>query len=267
MTLNQNTKTIRILLVGLLTGLFLLPVGLLAQNESTESGYYNPYQTKTKNTEKPKEKKYKSLPSSVFMTFHAGAVGDYGPKLFFNYKAPVFGLKIGTMKNTGWFLSLMTNFNFKGAFNALKETPVNIEKSSYSYFEGTLGLTGRYCKPVSFHFGAGYFCSTQNVKLSDGVWGHEKSGVKHGPVMTAGFMFHIRSFVLSLEAMCNYNIASMGKGFVFQTDRIGLGAKAGIGFCIPRKKKQVSSNGNSRDFLDGYGKDLRKQVPLSCVNR
>ena len=245
----------------------LSPILLFAQTDTGNDDYYNPKAEKQKKV-KPEEKKYKQIPSCVFMTFHAGAQGDYGRSPFFVFKTPTFGFKIGTMKNTCWFLGMMTNFNYKGAFNTFTKVE-DVSNNSYAYIEGTLGLTGRYCKPVSFHFGVGYFCQAMNQRNANDIWGHYPENVKHGPMVTAGFMFHIRKFVLSIEVSSIYNIAFISNSQGFEVDRIGLGAKAGLGFCIPRKqsqkqkKKQKAEEGNSRDALEGgIGRDLRDQRPM-----
>jgi hypothetical protein len=259
--MNSKVK-LTILLLSLL-----MPFLLCAQNETENTNYYNPTKEEQKNNDKQVEKKYKNLPSCFFMTFHAGVQGDYGHQQFFVFKTPTFGFKIGTMKNTGWFLGMMTNFNYKGAFNTFKNVE-SLSKTSYTYIEGTLGLTGRYCKPLSFHFGVGYFCQAMNQKNENDIWGHYPENVKHGPMVTAGFMFHIRKFVLSVEVSGNYNIAFISESTGFEYNRVGLGAKAGLGFCLPRKqyhnKKKQKGEGNSgRDVLEGgIGRDLREQRPM-----
>lgn len=262
----NHTKPIGIVLIVLLITMFSVPTSLFSQQEVTEYNYYNPKQKKYKDTSKIKEPQYKSIPPTTFMTFHAGVQGTYTSPHFFNYQVPVFGFKIGTMRNTGWFLGMMTNFNFKGAFNTFQTKPEKIEKEKRTYIEGFVGLTGRYFKPVSFHFGVGYFYNTLNQKTEQDSWGHTAENVKHGPVLTAGFMFHIHNVALSLEVSSNYNIANLGKNYRFQAERVGLGAKIGIGFCIPRKKKQKKEEYNlNRDFQDNFIKDLRKPVPLSMT--
>lgn len=257
---NRGRKQLWIMIL-LLQVLF--PVMLLAQTAETEAQYINPAETKQKVTIPKEEKKYKKLPYSTFMTVNVGVQGDYVSQRFFNFRTPTFGLKVGTMKNTGWFIGLMSNFNFRGMFNSFKNVEP-VEKNSYSYVEGTLGLTGRYCKPVSFHFGLGFYYSVMNHALvRNGVWGHRDDDMKYGPVVTAGFMFHIRNFVLSVEASGNYNIFKINETNSFQADRVGLGAKAGVGFCIPNKKrKQIETGYKENRNGVGVNKDLRKQLPL-----
>lgn len=249
-----------------LAALLAFPSVSFAQTNGDEYTYYNPKQKKQKDTVEHKEPKYKKLPPSVFLTFHGGVQGTYDSKHFFNYQMPIFGFKVGTMKNTGWFLGMMTNFNFKGTLNTFQSKPVQISQQKQTYLEGCVGLTGRYCKPVSFHFGFGYFYNTLNLKDENYNWGHMADQVKHGPLVTAGFMFHIHGFALSLEVSGNYNIAHIEKPHHIQADRFGLGAKVGIGFCIPRKKKQKKDDSDkSRDFEDSFSRDLKKQVPLSMA--
>ncbi len=243
--------------------LWVFPVWLFAQNDNTESQYYNPTKTEQKNKTSVEEKKYKKLPYSTFMTVHFGVQGDYVSQSFFDFRTPTFGLKVGTMKNTGWFIGFMSNFNFKGILKTFDQQE-HVEKNSYTYVEGILGLTGRYFKPVSFHFGFGFYYSMLNHKrVSDGVWGHWDENMKYGPVLTAGFMFHIRNFVLSIETSANYNIVKIDESSSFESDRVGVGAKVGIGFCIPNKSKKHKKT-EIKQNRDGMGvcKDLRKQLPL-----
>lgn len=262
----KKTKTFyrvnsRIIAFFLLCVLF-IPSYLHAQKEKPAFRYYYSKQEKQNNAA---DKNYKLLPSSVFLLFQAGIQGEYVPKQFFSYRNPSFGLKVGTMKNTGWFFGFMTNFNFKGAFNtfAPNETIANTKKSNF-YCDATIGITGRYFRPATFLFGVGAFYHTLNTQNSTNKWGHFMENKQYGPMVSAGFMFHIQKIALSLEVTSNYNVANMDESTGFQAQRIGLGAKLGIGFCLARNAKQAYSlNSPYRDDLDGYGKDLRKQEPVS----
>lgn len=201
------------------------------------------------------ERKYLALPNSTFLTVHTQLMHYYDSGPFFNAKQLSYGLKVGTMKNTGWFLGMMTNFNFQGAFNICEESQIDQFLVSNSFFEGLIGITGRYCAPLSFHFGIGYFYQSFNHKMLNGQWGHFLEDVCHGPVASAGFMFHIKGFVLTAECVTNYNILSQDKIRAF-----GVGAKLGLGFCVPNvrdsKKKKTQ---NQVDIV------IRPFVPVTSV--
>lgn len=251
----------RLSILFLLCALFSSPY-MHAQQEKPAYRYYYSKLEKQNNAA---DKKYKLLPPSVFLLFQAGIQGEYVPGNFFSYRNPSFGLKVGTMKNTGWFFGFMTNFNFKGAFNTfpLGQTITSTKKSNF-YCDATIGITGRYFRPVTFLFGIGAFYHTLNTQDPDNKWGHFMENKHFGPMVSAGFMFHIYKVALSIEVTSNYNVANLAESPGFQAERIGLGAKLGVGFCFARNaKKTFSLNSPYRDDLEGYGKDLRLQTPIS----
>lgn len=247
-------------LVLLLLGPVITPLCVSAQKEKPVYRYYYSDQEKAQNVA---DRQYKLLPPSVFLLFNAGVQGDCAPKQFFAYRNPSFGLKVGTMRNTGWFVGFMTNFNFEGALNTFTSNVETVKKSN-SYFDFTLGLTGRYFKPVTFLFGVGPFYQALKYKTSDNEWGHYKKDVKYGPMVSAGFMFHIFKLALSIEMTANYDLAPENRTEKIQADHFGVGFRAGIGFCLARNKhKSYALSNTYRDNLEGYGKELRKQTPMS----
>ena len=172
---------------------------------------------------------------STFLTVNAEQL-YYQTGKFFQPKNMAFGLKFGTMKYSGWYLSAMSNFNFKGAFHIANPNQCIPSTNTHSYLEAMFGLTGRYHRSTSFHFGAGYFQNTSNYQTSGGSWGHIADETAYGPIVATGFMFHIHGFVFSIEGVVNYNVRSpkVAQGF-------GYGAKLGLGFCLESKKKKKSS--------------------------
>lgn len=179
--------------------------------------------------------KYQPLSPYTFLTVNTQLISYYNTGKFFQLQNMSYGFKIGTMKYAGWYLSAMSNFNFKGAFRAASPDQVSASPSSTSYLEALLGLTSRHNRAVSFHIGAGYFYKTQNYALPNGGWGHILGEVNEGPVLATGLMFHMGGFVLSTEAVVNYNVHTpvVKQGF-------GFGAKVGIGFCVQGKKKSAA---------------------------
>jgi len=183
--------------------------------------------------EKPK---YQPLAHYTFLTVNTQLLDYYNYGNFFQLQNMSYGFKIGTMKYGGWYLSAMSNFKFKGAFRTITPEQVSMSPSSTTYLEALLGLTSRHNRVVSFHIGAGYFYKTDNYAMPNGSWGHLKEEVKEGPVLAMGLMFHMGGFVLSTEAVANYNVHTpeVRQGF-------GVGAKVGIGFCVQGKNKKAAS--------------------------
>ena len=209
-----------------------------------------PASTATSIVVKDKKPKFRPSNYSTFLTFNVENIQFHRSDPFFHYQNLAYGLKIGTMRNSGWYLSVMSNFNFNGLFRSVAAHDVNPwAKSANSYVDGLFGLTFRQFKPVSFHLGAGYFYKTTNYKTLAGNWGHLSSEVVHGPMAAAGFMFHISGFVLSAEAVANYNLNAPN----FK-DGLGVGFKLGLGFCLEHKKsaqkkrKKVSDKMSASEF-------------------
>ena len=180
----------------------------------------------------PVEKKSKQIRHSTFLTLNVQTLPLTKETGFFDIHNFSYGLKIGTMRKSGWYLSLMSNFWFPGTFRAGNTEqltdPMDVRNS---YFEGMLGLTGRYWKPMSFHFGIGMNYRTTNYLCRDHVWRNQQTERGYGPVVASGFMFHITGFVISAEAVLHYSIQEGS----FR-DNLYIGAKVGTGFCLVDKK-------------------------------
>lgn len=198
-----------------------------------------------KNNKSGKIPLYKTIPSSSFLTINAEYLGGYRPDQFFSAQVPAFGFKAGTMRNVGWFVSGMTNFNFKGAFVTCAEDDINPIVTSSSYFEALAGITLRYWKPFSFHLGLGYCYRSFNNETIYGQWAHTPNHTAQGPAVTAGLMLHLGGFVVSAEFLTSYNMQGINN-FDYHVDktRLTFGAKAGIGVCIPYNYRVLPQNQN-----------------------
>ena len=140
-----------------------------------------------------------------------------------------FGFKVGTMRRLGWYLSAMTNFNYKGTFSSFSPNVhyVLTGVSKTTYLEGQLGLVVRPHDLFSLHIGAGFGYRTLNFE-SDQGWHNYPKRTYYGPTASLGVMFHVRSFVLSAEAT----------GMAYNLNRINemkcaWGARVGIGYSLP----------------------------------
>ena len=139
-----------------------------------------------------------------------------------------FGFKIGTVKRFGWYLSAMTNFNYRGAFSPFEEDGhyVLTGVSKTTYLEGQLGLVVRPLELFSLHIGAGYSYRTLNFE-SDQGWHYYPKRNYYGPTASLGVMFHIRHLALSAEATgMLYNLNPINDV------RCAWGVRMGVGFVI-----------------------------------
>lgn len=197
-------------------------------------GTCDAFAQKGKNAEKVPA--YKTIPSASFLTLHAEYLGGYRPDQFFNPQVPAFGFKAGTMRNVGWFVGAMTNFNFKGTFVTCEPDEIIEDITSSSYFEALAGITLRYWHPLSFHLGLGYTYRSFNNQTIYGQWGHLPNHIAQGPMLTAGLMFHLGGFVVSAEAVGAYNVQGIKySDYPVDKSRAIFGAKVGLGICIPYK--------------------------------
>lgn len=206
------------------------------------------------------EEKPKFVPRSIstFLTMNVEQLSYYQSGKFFQPQNMAFGLKVGTMRYSGWYLSAMSNFNFKGTFKLAEPALIVPSSKTHSYFEALFGLTGRYYRSTSFHFGVGYFHKTSNYRMQNGAWGHIRSETALGPVAAMGFMFHIHSFVFSVEGVVNYNVHApeIRQGF-------GYGAKLGLGFCFESKKNRKGNPYEDDDQVLEMPRDRTEYVPLT----
>ena len=207
-----------------------------------------------KNSEIKKIPGYKTIPSSSFLTINAEYLGGYRPDQFFNPQVPAFGLKLGTMRNVGWFVSAMTNFNFKGTFVTCAPEDIIPDKTSSSYFEALACITLRYWRPMSLHIGLGYMYRSFNNETVYGQWAHTPNSISQGPAATAGLMFHFGGFVISAEVVGGYNLHGIKlSDYPVDKTRITFGAKAGLGICIPYKyRDEYETRFNSSAHVPTY---------------
>ena len=142
-----------------------------------------------------------------------------------------FGFKVGTMRRLGWYLSAMTNFNYKGAFSTFSPNVhyVLTGVSKTTYLEGQLGLVIRPLALLSLHIGAGFGYRTLNFE-SDQGWHNFPKRNYYGPTASLGVMFHVWHLALSAEATgMVYNLNPINEV------RCAWGVRMGVGLCFPIK--------------------------------
>lgn len=173
-----------------------------------------------------------NMPYSTFFTIN----GAYSPLPQWSY-----GFKVGGVKNAGWFVSVMSNFNFAGWGN-----PFTDMDNRYYYltgesktirFSAQAGLVVRTCKPLSLLFGVGYGYRTLTFKTdyswTNGSYQHNSDWFSYpertynGVDASFGLLFDIKGFVFSAEAVTTN----------FRT----IEARVGVGYCFPhnQSKKQT----------------------------
>ena len=179
---------------------------------------------------------------SFYLTANAELLFNVPAEQGFHFQNSAFGLKLGTMRKVGWYVSLMSNFHFKG----MKSTYTgnyNPKLKSKSYVEGMLGMSFRHWKTVTWQLGAGFFYRTFNYGTyyhPDNLF-HFQDEEEKGPVFATGFMFDLnkRSNVgalLTTELVGAYDINShKGKDYKFG-DRFSFGLKLGIGLYTPTRR-------------------------------
>ena len=166
-----------------------------------------------------------AIPSVVFFTVNAE---------IWNQPQWAMGFKVGTMKNVGWYVGVMTNFNYRGMFKPFEEGNhyVLTGKSKSSFLELTAGVTARRYQPVTFLCGVGFAFRSYNLQTDTGKWFRYNRANHIGPVLNVGFMFHIKQFAISLEGTSLFNLN------MSNSQRVAFGGNLGIGFAIPYKNNK-----------------------------
>ena len=167
-----------------------------------------------------RQSRLNTLPMTTFFTLNAAYTSM--PQLS-------YGFKVGTVRILGWYLSVMTNFQYKGAFSSFQQNQhyVLTGASKTTYLGGELGLVVRPIELLSLHIGAGFGYRSLNFE-SDQGWHRFLKRTYYGPTASLGVMFHVWHLALSAEATgMVYNLNT------FNDMRCAVGVRVGIGFSIP----------------------------------
>ena len=158
----------------------------------------------------------KAWPYSTFFTLN----GSYSP-----LPQWAWGFKVGGVKRVGWFVNVMTNFNFNGWGNPFCEGGMYYLNggSNTIRFSAQAGFVYRPCKPVSLLLGVGYGYRTLTYQ-ADYSWLSYPGRTYNGVDVSLGLLFDIKGFALSAEAVTTN----------FQT----IETRIGVGFCLPSKKSK-----------------------------
>ena len=167
----------------------------------------------------------RTLPFNTFFTLNAAC----SPIPQWSY-----GFKIGQVRRAGWYLNVMTNFNFKGAFSNFTNNHDYLltGRQKTTRLSANVGLVVRPCNPMSILIGAGFGYRSMNIETTGG-WFNYSQRTFYGPEVAFGLMFHAKWFVISAEAVSipyDFN-----KSDVKWNNRIE--GRLGIGFMLPNKRK------------------------------
>jgi len=171
-----------------------------------------------------------SIPKITFLTFNAA---------YTSMPQSSYGFKVGNVRVVGWYVSVMTNFNYRGAFSSFQpdQRYVITGVSKTTYLGGELGLVVRPCKWVSTLVGAGFGYRSLNLE-SDQGWYRLPKRVYYGPTASLGLMLHVHSFLFSAEATSMlYNQNKLNDA------RFAIGARIGVGYSLPHKKGTQKKEG------------------------
>ena len=153
-----------------------------------------------------RRERIQAIPRSTFFTANVA----FSPMPQWSY-----GFKVGQVKIVGWYLSLMSNFDFKGMYHPFEEGHIySLTGVCHSIrLSCQAGLVVRTCKPMSLLFGVGYGYRTVAYHTTN----NEAS---------LGVLFDVRKVSFSVEAVTTN----------FKTIEV----RVGLGFSLPHhhSKKQ-----------------------------
>jgi len=121
-----------------------------------------------------------------------------------------YGLTFGMMKKFGWFVSAMTNFNFKGMKSDFECDDTFKVDGAYPYYNGTeaftslsltAGLLMRIGGPVALRLGAGYGVRNAVYGTFDGKWVKNTDVSAQGLDISLGLQCNFRGFVISVDGV------------------------------------------------------------------
>lgn len=140
-----------------------------------------------------------------------------------------FGLTFGSVNQFGWYVSMASNFRFKGTHytcdgsGKIEETYGDgytdytySDRSYTSRLSATAGLVARVANPISLYFGGGFGFRNLYWVLEDGTWVKNTDYSHSGFSIDGGLLFHYGNFSLSAGVQTigfNYLEAKVGIGF------------------------------------------------------
>lgn len=144
-----------------------------------------------------------------------------------NYGDLSYGLTFGSYKKYGWFVSAMTNFNFKGFTNDYECNNDLMVDNFYPDYNGTeyhtnlsimAGFIYKVSEPLTLRVGAGYGVRNTVYETTNNQLIKNKDVSAAGIDASIGAMYRVGKFVVSLDAVTtNFKVfeARLGLGLGF----------------------------------------------------
>ena len=142
-----------------------------------------------------------------------------------NYGDLSYGVAIGNVNRFGWFLSVMSNFNFKGFksnytcgndFLVDGHYPEYTGKTDFTALSAMAGMLVRIVGPLSVRVGAGYGVRNMVYEMVDGKYVKNTDESAEGLDVSLGAQVKLGKLVLSAECVTtSFKIyeAKIGLGF------------------------------------------------------
>ena len=161
-----------------------------------------PEKPKVENQEKPKVENQKEWNSAFFGTLNASVS---------TMPLVSFGFSVGQVKHFGWFVSAMSNFNFKG-MTVIGQCDANgyIEDGAFPMYSGESAINRlsviaggvmRFSEMVGARLGVGYGIRNLNWQTVDGNYYRNTAYSVKGLDVSAGLQMHFNGFVVSIEGV------------------------------------------------------------------
>jgi len=163
--------------------------------------------------------KTKRIPNITFITLNGG---------YTNTQNPSIGFTIGQVEKYGWFASLMSGFHFGGLLPAATSDENGFVGEDLPFYQDeyartTLSIMGggvmRLSDAMYLKAGLGFGNRSLTWKTLDDRWVRNGGYSAVGVDVSAGMMFNIKGFVLSLDAVTtNFKIyeGKIGVGYCFE---------------------------------------------------
>lgn len=157
-----------------------------------------------------------SITGYKFLTLNA-SINQYGNLSY--------GLTFGHLKESGWFVSAMSSFDFTGYKPDYECDEDMLVNGYYPGYNGNTSYTAvsiiggfimRIVGPLSFKVGAGYGMRAKCYETTNGYWVKYTDISAQGLDLTAGLQYYFRGWVISLDGVTtNFKIyeAKIGLGF------------------------------------------------------
>ena len=141
-----------------------------------------------------------------------------------NYGKTAYGLSIGSMKNMGWFISAMSNFDFKGLstdFDCGNDFLVNghypeyTGKVSYTSLSAIGGVMFRITEPLALRVGVGYGMKAMCYEMIDGKYVKNTDVSTSGIDVSVGAQYKLNKLIVSFDIVTTnfkYFEAKLGFG-------------------------------------------------------